>query len=110
MEEDTGQNATVSSFMATVGWGLRLGVRRLGVKGGGGGGGMRKRSPTSLKIIKDLQSETTAVSDHITVCMLLRERTSSSTQSASFVSKTDSFKVSMIGLMRVMRHFDMQQV
>ena len=52
--------------MATVGWGLRLGgVRRLGVKGGGGGGGMRKRSPTSLKIIKDLQSETTAVSDHV---------------------------------------------
>ena len=68
-------------------------------EGGGGvvrGGGMRKRSPTRSKIIKDLQSETTAVSDHITVCMLLRERTSSSTQSASFVSKTDSFKVSMI--------------
>ena len=60
------------------------------------GGGMRKRSPTRSKIIKDLQSETTAVSDHITVCMLLRERTSSSTQSASFVSKTDSFKVSML--------------
>ena len=68
-------------------------------EGGGGvvrGGGMRKRSPTRSKIIKDLQSETTAVSDHITVCMLLRERTSSSTQSASFVSKTDFFKVSMI--------------
>ena len=60
------------------------------------GGGMRKRSPTRSKIIKDLQSETTAVSDHITVCMLLRERTSSSTQSASFVSKTDTFKVSML--------------
>ena len=74
------------------------------------GGGMRKRSPTRSKIIKDLQSETTAVSDHITVCMLLRERTSSSTQSASFVSKTDSFKVSMIGLLRTRRHFDMQQV
>ena len=65
------------------------------------GGGMRKRSPTRSKIIKDLQSETTAVSDHITVCMLLRERTSSSTQSASFVSKTDSFKVSMIVWHRV---------
>ena len=34
-------------------------------EGGGGvvrGGGMRKRSPTRSKIIKDLQSETTAVS------------------------------------------------
>ena len=72
-----------------------------GGRGGGiRGGGMRKRSPTRSKIIKDLQSETTAVSDHITVCMLLRERTSSSTQSASFVSKTDSFKVSMLSLCR----------
>ena len=29
------------------------------------GGRMRKRSPTRSKIIKDLQSETTAVSDHV---------------------------------------------
>ena len=70
---------------------------------------MRKRSPTRSKIIKDLQSETTAVSDHITVCMLLRERTSSSTQSASFVSKTDSFKVSMISMHRVRKLWGTRQ-
>ena len=64
---------TGSVILTVVGWtngngwlGFKVGcIRRLGGKGGGGGGGMRKRSPTSLKIIKDLQSETTAVSDHV---------------------------------------------
>ena len=41
--------------------------------------------------------------------MLLRERTSSSTQSASFVSKTDSFKVSMISMHRVRKLWGTRQ-
>ena len=59
--------ATQQQLDTGNGWlGFKVGgIRRLGGKGGGGGGGMRKRSPTSLKIIKDLQSETTAVSDHV---------------------------------------------